>query len=83
MGWYIAAGLIIIILGRWLLLKLFPPKPIVITPITQEGRLVIEKMFVKEKPLRVRIWESGGVQAVRLILALVGIMATVWWLFSG
>lgn len=68
-----------ILLGVWALPRLFPPKPIVLSPINDQGRIMIEKTIVKIKPLQVRIWESDIVQAIRLILALIGLLTIAGW----
>lgn len=71
--------LLLIMSGSYALPRLFPPQPIILAPITKNGRVAIEATFVKIKPLRVRIWESDPVQAIRLWLAIVGLISIAGW----
>lgn len=71
--------LLLIMAGSYALPRLFPPQPIVMAPVTKNGRVAIEATFVKIKPLRVRIWESEPVKAIRLWLAIVGLISIVGW----
>ena len=71
--------LLLIMAGWYAVPRLFPAKPIIITPIAKNGRVVIEATAVKIKPLRERIWECGPVKAIRLWLAIVGLISIVSW----
>lgn len=71
--------LLLIMGGSYALPRLFPAKPIVISPITKDGRVATEATFIKIKPLWERIWESEPVKAIRLWLAIVGIISIVGW----
>lgn len=71
--------LLLIMGGSYALPRIFPAKPIVISPITKDGRVATEATFIKIKPLTERIWESEPVQAIRLWLAIVGLISIVSW----
>jgi hypothetical protein len=70
---------LLVMAGWYAIPRLFPPRPIIITPIAKNGRVVIEATAVKVKPLRERIWESGPVKAIRLWLAIVGLISIGGW----
>lgn len=62
----------------WLLPRLFPARPTMITPIKDDGT-ISPVSFIAVKPLTERIWESEPVEAIRLFLAIVGLISIGSW----
>lgn len=70
--------LLLIISGWYALPRLFPARPTMITPIKDDGT-ISPVSFIAVKSLTERIWESGPVEAIRLFLAIVGLISIVSW----